>query len=462
MNVHRDAGSCLTCLAARIALGLVLVFGGISIASAQQQQQEEQQQIESSTEQGATEIDQSDLSGPQPDGTIVRTPSEELAPFWRDSKFSAQARTFYFDRDKYDDTSSEAWAIGGSFTYRSGYLADFLRFGATAYTSQPLYAPDDKDGTLLLQPGQEGYTVLGQWYGEVKFTDRIFGAIGAKEYNTPYINKNDVRMTPNTFEGATIYGTAGGTDGAPEVRFGGGYIAKIKEKNADDFKWMSQSAGATVERGVSVAGANLKYVDFAIGAAEYYSDDIINIFYAESKYALPLGETTRLSFAAQFAEQHSVGDDLLTGASFSTNQWGLKSDLALGPTLLTLAYTDTADGANMRAPWSGYPGYTSVQVKDFNRASERAVLARAAYDFSSIGAPGWSTYVLYVHGSGVESPNYNENETDFNLQWTPKGGALRGLSFRLRYAYIEQRGGGDPNINDLRFIVNYDFPRPGE
>jgi hypothetical protein len=70
--------------------------------------------------------------------------------------------------------------------------------------------------------------------------------------------------------------------------------------------------------------------------------------------------------------------------------------------------------------------------------------------------------VLYVHGSGVESPNYNENETDFNLQWTPKGGALRGLSFRLRYAYIEQRGGGDPNINDLRFIVNYDFPRPGE
>jgi hypothetical protein len=116
----------------------------------------------------------------------------------------------------------------------------------------------------------------------------------------------------------------------------------------------------------------------------------------------------------------------------------------------------------MRNPWSGYPGYTSVQVKDFNRAGESAVLLRGAYDFSTLGAQGWSAYVLYVHGSGVHSPNYNENETDFNLQWTPKGGALRGLSFRLRYAYIEQRGGDDPNINDLRFIVNYDFPRPGE
>jgi len=23
-----------------------------------------------------------------------------------------------------------------------------------------------------------------------------------------------------------------------------------------------------------------------------------------------------------------------------------------------------------------------------------------------------------------------------------------------------QRGGGDPSLNDFRFIVNYDFPRP--
>ena len=70
--------------------------------------------------------------------------------------------------------------------------------------------------------------------------------------------------------------------------------------------------------------------------------------------------------------------------------------------------------------------------------------------------------MLYVHGSGVKAPNYNEDETDLNLQWNVKTAArCAGLSFRLRYAYIEQRGGGDPNINDLRFIVNYDFPRPG-
>jgi len=34
---------------------------------------------------------------------------------------------------------------------------------------------------------------------------------------------------------------------------------------------------------------------------------------------------------------------------------------------------------------------------------------------------------------------------------------LKGMSFRVRYAHIEQRGGGDPTINDFRVIVNYDF-----
>ncbi len=181
---------------------------------------------------------------------------------------------------------------------------------------------------------------------------------------------------------------------------------------------------------------NMKQGDFSIGAAEYYSDDIINIFYAESKYGLQLSDTNRLSFAAQYSDQQSTGNNLLTGQSFSTNQWGLKSDLKLGAGLLTVGYTDTANGANMRNPWSGYPGYTSVQVQDFNRADESAVLLRGSYDFSANGAPGFSAYVLYVHGSGVRAPNFNNDETDFNVQWAPKGGALRGLSFRLRYAYV--------------------------
>jgi hypothetical protein len=414
-----------------------------------------------SVEQGATPMHQIDMSSLQSGQPMAAEPGKPAgqSPFFEDARFNAQLRSFFFNREKFDGSHSEAWALGGSIGFKSGYLADRLAFGAVAYTSQPIYAPEDRDGTLLLQPGQDGYTVVGQVYGEIRFTDRIFGAFGRKAYNTPFINMNDIRMTPNTFEGVSVYGKAGGVEGTPAWRFGGGYITKIKEKNSDEFVWMSRDAGATVDRGVYVAAANFARDDFSIGAIDYYSADIINIFYTEARYALPLASGRQLTLAAQFADQRSNGDDLLTGQTFSTYQWGLKADLGLGPTLLTLAYTDTADGADMRSPWGGYPGYTSVQVEDFNRAGESAVLLRASYDFSHLGVEGISAYALWVNGSGVEAPAYNDDEVDLNLQWTPKGGALRGMSFRLRYAQVMQQGGGDPNVNDFRFIVNYDFPR---
>ena len=455
MNLHADIRTRSPALATRIALGLTLSLASFATALGQDLPEDQ------STEQGHTQMDQINLANPEGELVAPEAP-KETSPFIRDSKWSAQARSFYFDRDKYDGSISEAWAVGGSVTYLSGYVGDVFRIGATGYTSLPLYAPTDKDGTGLLLPGQEGYAVLGQLYGEFKFTDKIFAAIGAKTYNTPYINANDVRMTPNTFEGATFYGTAG--EGDSKFRFGGGYISKIKQKNDDEFVPMSEAAGVSgVDRGVYVLGGNYLVGDFSIGAAEYYSDDILKIFYAESKYAFKFGDAAKLSLAAQYSDQQSTGDDLLTGSSFNTNQWGVKGDLTFGGAgLLTLAYTDTSNGdQNMRAPWSGYPGYTSVQVKDFNRANEQATMIKGLYDFSKLGASGFSAYLLYVHGSGVNAPNYNEDETDLNVQWNVKTGALRGLSFRLRYAYIEQRGGGDPNINDLRFIVNYDFPRPG-
>jgi hypothetical protein len=434
-------------------MSFILLAGGAPPVLGQQPPAE-------SVEQGATPMDQIELANPQPGQPLVPVEPEKKSPFFDDAKISAQARTFYLYRDKYDDSISEAWAIGGSVTYTSGYLADVFRVGAAAYTSQPLYAPDDRDGTLLLKPGQEGYTVLGQIYGEVKFTDQLFGAFGRKEYNTPYINKNDTRMTPNTFEGVSLYGKSGGKDGAPEWRYGGGYITKIKERNSEEFVSMSVDAGASVERGVYVAGANYLQKDFTLGAVNYYSDDIINIFYTEGKYAPSLGDKYKLKLHAQFSDQQSNGDDLLTGTAFSTHQWGVKADLGLGAALLTLAYTDTADGATMRNPWSGYPGYTSVQVQDFFRAGESAVMLKAAYDLSN-RFKGASVYALWVHGSGVAAPNFNEDEVDLNLQWTPdKAGALRGMSFRLRLAQVNQRGGGDPDITDFRFIVNYDFPRP--
>ena len=124
-----------------VVASLLLLAGSMTSALGQQPAE--------SVEQGATPMDQIDLTNPQPGQPLVPVPvePEKKSPFFDDAKISAQARTFYLYRDKYDDSISEAWALGGSVTFQSGYVANRFRVGAAAYTSQPLYAPDGRDAS---------------------------------------------------------------------------------------------------------------------------------------------------------------------------------------------------------------------------------------------------------------------------------------------------------------------------
>ena len=82
---------------------------------------------------------------------------KDLPPFLRDTDLKLHWRSYYFNRENPEDGSeNEAWAFGGWLSYKSGWLFDVFGIGATFYGSAPLYAPDDKDGTLLLKPGRKG------------------------------------------------------------------------------------------------------------------------------------------------------------------------------------------------------------------------------------------------------------------------------------------------------------------
>ncbi|HSB05702.1 MAG TPA: OprD family outer membrane porin [Thermodesulfobacteriota bacterium] len=386
--------------------------------------------------------------------------------FLRDTKLGLNARSYYFYRDNYPGSSpqiNEAWAIGGSLSYQSGWLLDYFSVGTVLYTSQPLYAPEDRGGTELLEPGQKGYTVVGQLFGRVKLFEDNFINIYRYEYDTPYINKFESRMTPNTFEGYTVTGVYGGKDRAFGFNYGFGYIDKIKPKNSDEFIWMSKAAGAKVNRGVFTGGGRFFYSGFTFGAIDYYSSDIINIFYAEGDYKFSMANRLGILFTAQFTDQRSVGDNLLKGYSFSTNQFGMKTEMSYKGAILTLAYTKNSKGADLQNPWSGYAGYTSVQVQRFNRAGENAFMAKVSYDFARLGLEGVAAYALFVQGWGMVDPSTknplpNESEFDADVQWRPGWKFLKGLWFRVRYGNLHQYEGPRNTTNEFRMIVNYELP----
>jgi outer membrane porin, OprD family len=408
----------------------------------------------------------------------------------KDTKFEINLRTFYFDRNQFNGSESQAWAIGGWAGVKTGYFLDHIAFGSTLYTSQPLYAPKDRSGSLLLLPNQDGYTVLGEFYADIRIIDGLNVNVGAKGYDTPFINRNDTRMTPNTFEAIVLQGrtelgkastnadesdtsstgdiaglskdavNASEAKAEPDkdnavLKYGAGYFYQIKERNDSVFVSMAVDAGANVDRGVYTAGLLYEKGGFSVGGIDYLCPDVINIAYAESKLKLPIGADWQPKLNGQFVQQHSIGADLLQGDSFSGTQFGLKLDLPVTKALLLTAAATYAWGdTNLQNPWSGYPGYTSVQVQDFNRAGEGAFLLRAGYEFPWV--EGLSAYALGVFGTTPDlGGQYRQNEYDLNLQYSPKKGRLKDLSFRLRYALVHQYGGNVDNLTDFRAICNY-------
>jgi hypothetical protein len=190
--------------------------------------------------------------------------------------------------------------MGGWLEYESGWLFNRLGVSSTVYTSQPLYAPEDRGGTFLLEPGQNGFTVLGQAYGRIKILEGNEFRFFRQTYDNPYINKNDGRMVPNTFEGYTFRGIIGDKNSTGAMNYVVGYVSKIKERNEDQFVWMSEDAGADVQRGTVMAGGLFTRGPWAVGAIEYFTEDTLNIFYAEAKRYWKLGEHWELGLRAQF------------------------------------------------------------------------------------------------------------------------------------------------------------------
>jgi hypothetical protein len=139
----------------------------------------------------------------------LREKMQDLPAFLRDSKFDVNLRSYYRDviTSSPDNVEvKEAWATGGSVSFETGRLFDVISGGMVFYTSLPLYAPIQYDGTQLLLPGQLGYDVVGQLYGKVHFGDNLRFTAGRYLYDTPYLGPNDTRMTPNTFYGYSLIG----------------------------------------------------------------------------------------------------------------------------------------------------------------------------------------------------------------------------------------------------------------
>ncbi len=372
---------------------------------------------------------------------------KDLPPFFRDTDLGLHFRTYHFKRENPNSIANEASTLGGWASYKSGWLFDVFGIGATFYGSAPLDAPVDKDGSGLLKPGRKGYSVLGEAYAALRYKEYIQMKGYRQVINQPYITLIDNRMTPNTFEGIT----AGGKVNV--VEYLGGYVSKIKPRNADGFVSMSSQAGAAgSDDGVILSSIRVTPLEgLRIDAAEQYGINTFNTLYLEGQYLRPLDENWKLRLGAQFTDQRAVGDELVANAAkkkWSTQQGGVRVQALYRELTLTSAFSITGSGNSIQSPWGNSPNYVLMMDRDFNRANEKAVLFGAAYDFSKLVAQGLSANFNFAAGWDAIHPKTRTSAPDqreYNLTvdarppWL-RPAFLQGWWLRVRGGILDQEG----------------------
>ena len=383
---------------------------------------------------------------------------KDKPPFLRDTKLRAHLRSYYLETMREAAADSEAWALGNTIIdYESGLWKDRLQIGGVLYTSQPLYAPDGKDGTLLLAPGQKGFSVLGQAYLKFKFAGNREIRIGRQALDTPYVNKNDSRMVPNTFESIVFT-----RQYDEDFGFGFAHTTRIKRRNSDTFEPMSEAAGFPgTDEPLSSAGFRYtlaKRTDF--GLFTHYSWNYFNTLYAEATSTYSIGKQWDMRVSGQYTDQRSVGDEI--GGKIKTYVYGAQVAASYRGATLNFAFSSTSDRDRIRNPYGGYPGYLSLMLRNHNRAGENAWLIGASYSFEKVGIPALSGFFNYARGNTPDSGSTaspDQEELNLTLDYRFDTGRFKGLWFRLRGALLNQRGteAADERLVDetqIRFIIN--------
>ncbi|MBX9944785.1 MAG: OprD family porin [Reyranella sp.] len=397
---------------------------------------------------------------------------DELRRFLHDEATATlHSRSYFLDRQNQSPPNNAALVTGGWVGLQSGWLYDTFQIGAVGYTTQPVWAPqnrwDTSDGTLLLKPGGYGFFTLGQAYASARWSGQAF--TGFRQYvDELEVNPHDDRELPQTFEAYALRGALG------PVNYFAGYVAAMKPRDYSDFINMGEAGGApNVNAGMALGSVKYGSMDnFQLRASTYYVPDILWSSYGDAGGTIKIDEHFTLRLAGQFAAQGSNGLNLLTGQPFSTFWGGGRADALWGPMFLWLAYTQVGSAAAWRAPYGIFIGYNKMQVLDFNRAGERALTIGGGYDFKGAGLPGVMFLASATYGgnavdTGTGRALSDNWEYDLDLRFQaeplPLPDFLKPLQLRGRVAFVNQYLNNTLSNaqTEYRVVLNYEVSWKG-
>ena len=418
-------------------------------------------------------------------------------PFIRDAKVNGRVQTLFFNEE---DTSANqtrgAWTAAVWLNGETGYIADFLNVGGSAYRAAKL---DMKDGNgtnsaSLLDADAEPFGKLGQAWIHIKLPQAYDGVnagikAGRQLVETGLLSTSMARSVPGSWQGVNASLDVGGFNG--EV----GWFNRVSEKSQSGFHHVVNSADKKIDW---VIGAQLNYtfeLDGKRSLELQYNNGLAKDFILSQNgnviFTTPMYNDSTLTLAGMYyyAKQHGnlwVGNT--AGFEHDSQSGNLYTVLELGPWTFNAGVTYTKAktsinnqigdfqalgfyydqfGENTRGTFNAS---TSAIFSNFNFDGETAWVLGAQYDFSSLGLEGLSLSYNFLHGSGMKvvsaingtEHHVRESENDLTLIYNFSQPELKGLKLKVQYAYYTNSEAmvvpsGQGEQKNLRAYLVYHF-----
>ncbi len=361
--------------------------------------------------------------------------------------FKAKVRSYYLFQDL-KTNMKEAWALGGSLSWNPSLVSEHISGRVALATSQKIYGPSDRDGTMLLKPGQEGFTVLQEYALQFK-KDKFLLNVGAREMNNPLLNTSDVRMLPATHRGMDINYLF-----KEDSYVSFGVFDQIKWINSDRFVDLYEFVGFDQKELVWGSANRYKTENMAFGFYYLNAKDYYHGLYTEYYREFTLNnQTFKLGF--QYMHENDIGDGI--GGDFNFNMIGTKLDFSIYGIKSFIGYTNVLSEDKAQEVWSIMPYYNMMIFNFFNRPKEQSVkmgvileLCEALNLYPNIGFG-------FTPNSG-EGASPNQQEYNLTIDYT----FLKDFNLKVRGAFVNQNSIHNlnltsKNILDFRVILNYNW-----
>ncbi|USE36151.1 OprD family outer membrane porin [Endozoicomonas sp. SCSIO W0465] len=426
-------------------------------------------------------------------------------PFIRDAKIDGKVETiFYNDKNTSDGTTGGAWTGAIWLNAETGYLADVINVGGSAYRVAKLNMKAGNNGSSdLLNADNEGFGKVGQLWVDVKLPKSYDGVsadvkIGRQLMETGLIRYSSSRSVPSSWQGV---------DAAVSMDNFKGKIA-----------WVDEVSTRTQSGFHHIVNAENEKIDWVVAMQLSYTFDLANHRSLELQYnnglahkyvtgqnvnaifTMPLHNDSTLTLTGMYYHAKQDGDlwkwvnnpkaeDYSPRPFDNKAQSGnLNAVLESGPWTFnagvtytkaktsvvntennyqTIGYYDYYFGANTQG---AYDVPSNAIYSSFYFDKETAWMVGAEYDFSSVGIDGLSFGYNYMYGSGMKARNIatnteqdvHESESDLTLIYNFNQPELKGLQFKVEYAYYKNSDAfylatGQNEVKDLRSWLSYSF-----